>query len=76
MILLTFARILNETDILRRTSRTLICGLHRPLQGVANVKSSVANDVTGFKVLTLKYLSECSKVNRQPTGEHEMKFKE
>jgi hypothetical protein len=31
------------------TSRTLIWGSHRPLHGVANVMSSVANDETGFK---------------------------
>jgi hypothetical protein len=43
---------------------------------MANVKSSVANDKTGFKVLTLKHLLECSKVNRQPIGKHETKFKE
>jgi hypothetical protein len=54
----------------------LIWGLHRPLHGVANVKSSVANDETGFKVLTSKHQSECSKVNRQPIGKHETKFKE
>jgi hypothetical protein len=35
----------------------------------------VANDETGFKVLTLKHLLECSKVNRQPIGKHETKFK-
>jgi hypothetical protein len=43
---------------------------------MANVKSSVANDETGFKVLALKHLSECSKVNRQPIGKRETKFKE
>jgi hypothetical protein len=69
-------RDLNQTDILRNTGRTLIWGSHRPLHGVANVKSSVANDETGFKVLTLKHLSECSKVNRQPIGKGETKFKE
>jgi hypothetical protein len=36
----------------------LIWGSHRPLQGVANIKSSVANDETGFKILTLKHLLE------------------
>jgi hypothetical protein len=61
---------------LRKTGRTLIWGSHRPPHGVANVKSSVTNDETGFKVLTLKHLSECSKVNRQPTGKRETKFKE
>jgi len=35
---------------------------------VAIVKSSVANDETGFKVLTLRDLLESSKVNRQPIG--------
>jgi hypothetical protein len=43
---------------------------------VANVKSSVANDETGFKVLTLKDLLESSKVSRQPIGKRETKFKE
>jgi hypothetical protein len=32
------------------------------VDGVANVTSSVANDETGFKDLTLKNLSECSTV--------------
>jgi hypothetical protein len=31
-------------------------GLCRPLPGVANVKSSVANNKTAFKDLTLKHL--------------------
>jgi hypothetical protein len=35
----------------------------------------VANDETGFKVLTLKHLLECSEVKRQPTGKRETKFK-
>ena len=43
---------------------------------VTNVKSSVANDETGFKVLTLKDLLESSKVSRQPVGKREKKFKE
>jgi hypothetical protein len=72
----TNARVVNETDTLRKTSRMLIWGSHRPLHGVANVKSLVAIDETGFKVLTLKHLLECSKVNRQPIGKPEMKFKE
>jgi hypothetical protein len=68
--------VLNETDTFRKTIRMLIWGSHRPLCGVANVKLSVVNDETGFKVLTLKYLLECSEVNRQPTGKGERKFKE
>jgi hypothetical protein len=40
---------------------------------VENVKSSVANDETGFKMLTLKHLLEYSKVNRQPIGKREGK---
>jgi queuine/archaeosine tRNA-ribosyltransferase len=76
LIFITVARILNETYALRKTGRKLIWGSHRPLHGVANVKSLVANDETGFKVLTLKDLLESSKVNRQPTGKREMKFKE
>jgi len=43
---------------------------------VANVKSSVAIDETGFKVLNLKEILESSKVNRQPIRERERKFKE
>jgi hypothetical protein len=74
--LITAARVLNEIDTLRKTGRTLIWGSHRPLLGVANVTSSVANDETGFKVLTLKHLLECCKVNRQPTGKRVKKFKE
>jgi hypothetical protein len=73
---ITVAHILNETDTLRKTRRTIIWGSHRPPHGVANVKSSVANDGTGFKVLTLKHLLECSKVNRQPIGKHETQLKE
>jgi hypothetical protein len=61
---------------IKNDSRTLIWGSHRPLHGVADVKSSVAYDETGFKVLTLKHLSECSTDNRQPVGKHETKFKE
>ena len=38
--------------------------------------SSVANDETGFEVLTLKDLLESSKVNKQPIGKRETKFKE
>jgi hypothetical protein len=76
MILVTVTSILNESDTLRTTSRTLIWGSHRPLHGVANVKSSVASDETGCKDLTLKHLLECSKVNRQPTGKCETIFKE
>jgi hypothetical protein len=63
---ITIAHILDETDTLRNTSRALIWGSHRPLHRVANVKSSVANDETGFEVITLKHPLECSKVNRQP----------
>jgi hypothetical protein len=37
---------------LRKTGRTLIWGSHRPQHTVANIKSLVANDETGFKVLT------------------------
>jgi hypothetical protein len=43
-----------ETDTLRKTGRKLIWGSHRPLHGVANVKSSVANDETGFKVFNFQ----------------------
>jgi hypothetical protein len=42
---------------------------------VANVKPLAANDKNGFKVLTSEDLLESSKVNRQPTGKHEKKFK-
>jgi hypothetical protein len=37
-------------------------GLNRSLHGVLNITSSVANDETGFKVLTVKHLLECSTV--------------
>jgi queuine/archaeosine tRNA-ribosyltransferase len=76
LIFITVAHILNETYALGKTSRTLMWGSHRPLHGAANIKSLVANDETGFKVLTLKDLLESSKVNRQPTGKCEIKFKE
>jgi hypothetical protein len=46
--------VLNGTNILRKTIRTLLWGSHRPMHGVANVKSLVTNDETGFKVLTLQ----------------------
>jgi hypothetical protein len=74
--IITVARVLNETDTFRKTGRTLMWGSRRPQHGVVNVKSSVANDETGFKVLTLKHLLEYSKVNRQPIGKRETKFKE
>jgi hypothetical protein len=70
---ITVACVLKETDSSRKTGRTLIWGSHRPLHRVTNVKSSVANDETGFKVLTLKDLSESSKVK---LWKHEIKFKE
>jgi len=41
-----------------------------------NVRSLVASDETGFKVLTLKNLLESRKVSRQPIGKRETKFKE
>jgi len=53
-MLITIARVLYETDTLRKTGRKLICGSHRLLQGVAKVKSLVANDKTGFKVFSFK----------------------
>jgi hypothetical protein len=74
--IINVARVLNETNTLRNTSRTLISGSHMPLHGVANLKSSVANDETGFKVLTWKHILERSKVNRQPIGKREAKFNE
>ena len=51
---ITIARVLKEIDTLRKTGRKLVWGSHRPLHGVANVKSSVANDETGFKVFNFK----------------------
>jgi hypothetical protein len=68
--------VLNETDTIRKTSRMLIWGSHRPECGVANVKLSVVNDETGFKILPLKYLLECSEVNIQLIGKSETKFTE
>jgi hypothetical protein len=49
---ITAAHVLNGTDTLRKTGRTLLWGSHRPEHGVANVKSLMANNETGFKVLT------------------------
>jgi hypothetical protein len=43
---------------------------------VADVKSSVANGETGFNVLPLKDILECSEVKRQPIGKSETKLKE
>jgi hypothetical protein len=53
-MLITVASILNKTDTLRKTGRSLIWGSHRLLQQVAKVKSLVANDKTGFKVSNFK----------------------
>jgi len=57
---ITLARVLKVIDILRKTSGTLVWGSHRPLQGVAKVRSSLANVETGLKFLTLKDLLENS----------------
>jgi len=46
---ITIAHVLHGIDTLRKPGRTLIWGSHRPQHGVANVKSLVANDETGFK---------------------------
>jgi len=46
-------------------------GFTQPTARVTNVKSSGANDETGFKVLTLKDLLESSKVSRQAVGKRE-----
>jgi hypothetical protein len=46
---------------------------------VADVKSSVADGETGFNVLPLKHILECSEVKRQPIqpiGTSETKLKE
>jgi len=72
---ITVACVLNGIDTLRKTGKTLVWGSHRPQHRVTNVTSLVANDETGFKILTLKCLLEISKVNRQPIGKHEIKFK-
>jgi hypothetical protein len=52
------------TDTFKKTARMLIWGSHRQPR-VAKVKLSVANDETGFKVLTLKSLLECITENKQ-----------
>jgi hypothetical protein len=52
-----------------------VWGSHRLLHKVANLTSSVTNDETGFKNLTLKHLLKCNTVNRQPIRKCEMKFK-
>jgi len=49
---MTVACILNGIDTLRNTGGTLVWGSHRPQHGVTNVKSLVAIDETGFKVVT------------------------
>ena len=72
---ITVACVLNGIGTLRETGRTLVWGSHRPQHGVANVKSFVAIDETGYKVLTLKVPLEISKINGQPTGKRETKFK-
>ena len=56
--------------------RTIIWGSHKPQHGVANVMSLVANDETGFKVLTSNDLLGSSKVSRQPIEKLEKKFME
>ena len=43
---ITDARVLHENDTLKKTGRTFVWDSHRPLQRVANVKSSVANEGT------------------------------
>jgi len=50
----TVSCVLRETDTLKKAGRTLVWGSHRPLQGEAKVKSSAANDETGFKVFNFK----------------------
>jgi len=69
--LITVACVLNGTDTLRKTGRTLIWGSHSPQHGVENIKTLVANDENGFMLLTLG-----SEVKRQPIGKSEKKFKE
>jgi len=49
--LINVARVLKDIETLRKTGRKLVWGSHRPLHGVANVKSSVANDETGFRAI-------------------------
>jgi hypothetical protein len=52
--LITVASVLKETETLRKTGRKLVWGSQSPVHGVAKVKSSVANDETGFKVFNFK----------------------
>jgi len=52
--IITVARVLKEIDTLIKTGRKLVRGSHRPMHGVANDKSSVANDETGYKVFNFK----------------------
>ena len=47
------ACVLNGIDT-RKTVRMLIWGSQRPMHGVANIRSLVANDETEFKVLTFQ----------------------
>jgi hypothetical protein len=60
---------------LRKIGRNLMRSSHWPQHGVAKVKILGANEETEFKVLTLNDKLESSKVNRQPTGKSEKKFK-
>jgi hypothetical protein len=72
---ITVACAIYGNDTLRNTGRTLIWGSHSPQHGVENVKTLVANDENGFIVLTFRTLIG-TKVNRQPIGKSEKKFKE
>jgi len=51
---MTVAHVLNGTDTLRKTARMFTWGSQRPMHGVANIKSLVANNTTEFKVLTFR----------------------
>jgi len=51
---ITVVHVLNGIDTLRKTIRMLIWGSQRPMHELANVKSLVANDENGFKVLTFQ----------------------
>jgi len=52
--IITVACFVKEIDSLKKTGRKLVWGSHRPLHGVAKVKSSVANDETAFQVFSFK----------------------
>jgi len=65
---ITVAHVLNGTDTFRKTVRTLTWSSHTPMHGLANVKSVVANDENGFKVLTFQAYKKVVKLTDSQQG--------